>query len=74
MKYVLEIGVYFLSWFRAVEKNAPWVNKIYLITDNQIPAWLNFENPKIQVISHQNYIPEKYLPTFNSNVIGTYDW
>lgn len=56
-------------WFRAVEKNAPWVNKIYLITDNQIPAWLNFENPKIQVISHQNYIPEKYLPTFNSNVI-----
>ncbi|WP_186432737.1 stealth family protein [Oenococcus oeni] len=56
-------------WFRAVEKFAPWVHKIYLITDNQRPNWLNLENPKIVVIDHRDIIKEKYLPTFNSNVI-----
>lgn len=56
-------------WFRAVEKNAPWVNKIYLVTDNQRPEWLNLDNPKLQLISHQDYIPDKYLPVFNSNSI-----
>jgi len=56
-------------WFRAVEKNAPWVNKIFLITDNQKPAWLNLDNTKVELISHQDYISEKYLPVFNSNAI-----
>ena len=26
-------------WFRAVEAYAPWVRKIFLITDNQCPDW-----------------------------------
>ena len=55
-------------WFRSVEKFAPWVNKIYLITDHQVPKWLR-ENDKLIVVFHDDYIPEKYLPTFNSNVI-----
>lgn len=25
---------------RSVEKNIPWINKIYIITDNQIPKWI----------------------------------
>lgn len=25
----------FKYWFRGVEKFAPWVNKVYLVTDNQ---------------------------------------
>lgn len=55
-------------WFRSIEKFAPWVNKIYLITDHQVPKWLR-ENDKLIVVFHDDYIPEKYLPTFNSNVI-----
>ena len=56
-------------WFRAVEKNAPWVNRIYLITDSQKPEWLNLDNSKVQLVSHQDYIANKYLPVFNSNAI-----
>lgn len=59
----------FKYWFRAVEKYAPWVNNIYVVTYNQKPKWLNCEHPKIHLIDHKDYIPEKYLPTFSSHVI-----
>lgn len=54
---------------RSVEKFIPWINHIYIVTDNQIPSWLDTNNPKITIIDHKDIIPEKYLPTFNSNVI-----
>lgn len=56
-------------WFRAVEKYASWVNKIYFITDDQIPEWLNLDNEKLVYISHKDYIPKEYLPTFSSHTI-----
>lgn len=56
-------------WFRGVEKFAPWVNKIHFITYGHIPKWLNVDNSKLDIVKHMDYIPEKYLPTFNSNVI-----
>ena len=56
-------------WFRAVEQNAPWVNRVWFVTNGQVPAWLNREHPKLKLISHRDYIPEEFLPTFNSNVI-----
>lgn len=56
-------------WFRMVEKNADWVNKIFLITDEQLPNWLNINNDKLVILDHKDYIPKQYLPTFNSNVI-----
>lgn len=59
----------FHFWFRAVEKYAPWVNKIYLVTDNQIPVWLNTSHPKLVIVDHSDIIDEKYLPTFNSSAI-----
>ncbi len=33
-------------WFRMVEVNAPWVNKIHLVTDHQVPTWLDTNHPK----------------------------
>ena len=56
-------------WFRSIEKNCKYVNKIYFITWGHLPRWLNTSNPKLVVIKHQDYIPSKYLPTYNSNVI-----
>ena len=56
-------------WFRSVEKYAPWVNKIYFITCGQVPDWMNTANPKLRLVSHTDYIPEKYLPTFSSRAI-----
>lgn len=56
-------------WFRGVEKFAPWVRKVYFISDDQCPVWLNKDNDKIRVVSHKDFIPVQYLPTFNSHVI-----
>lgn len=56
-------------WFRGVERFAPWVNRIFFVTNGQIPRWLNSSHPKLRLIKHEDYIPKKYLPTFNSNVI-----
>ena len=56
-------------WFRGVEKNAPWVNKIYFVTCGHYPEWLNKDNPKLVCIKHSDYMPKKYLPTFSANPI-----
>ena len=56
-------------WFRGAECFAPWVNRIFFVTDGQIPPWLNREHPRLRIVSHEEYIPPQYLPTFNSNVI-----
>ena len=59
----------FKYWFRAVEKYAPWVHRVYLVTCGQKPDFLNIDHPKLRFVTHQEFIDEKYLPTFNSNVI-----
>lgn len=53
-------------WFRSVEKNAPWVNKVFFVTCGQKPEWLNEHNPKLVLVNHDDFIPSEYLPTFNS--------
>ena len=53
-------------WFRAVEKYAPWVNKVYFVTYGHLPKWLNTDHPKLKIVKHEDFIPEEYLPTFNS--------
>ncbi|GHN53969.1 Stealth CR1 domain-containing protein [Lactobacillus delbrueckii] len=55
--------------FRSLEKFAPWLNQIFLITDQQVPEWLNTANSKIKIIDHSEIIDQKYLPVFNSSVI-----
>jgi hypothetical protein len=55
---------------RSVLKFIPWINMIYIITNKQIPP---IElNPKIKIIDHTEIIPNKYLPTFNSDVIESF--
>lgn len=56
-------------WFRGVEAYAPWVHHVYFVTWGHIPPWLHIAHPKLTVVNHRDYIPEAYLPTFNSNVI-----
>ena len=59
-------------WFRGVEKFAPWVRKIHFVTSGQKPDWLDANNPKINLVNHKDYIPEQFLPTYNSVVIERY--
>lgn len=56
-------------WFRGVEKFAPWVRKVHFVTWGHIPKWLNTDHPKLNIVRHDEYIPEKYLPTFSSHTI-----
>ncbi len=54
---------------RSVEMYAPWIRRIYIVTDNQTPAWLNHMNPRVRIIDHKEIMPEVCLPCFNSIVI-----
>ena len=56
-------------WFRAVEKFAPWVHRIYFVTCGHVPSWLNTDAEKLVHVRHSDYIPEEYLPTFSSHPI-----
>lgn len=59
----------FRYWFRAVEMYAPWVNKVYLVTNGKFPEWINKDNPKLVLVKHEDYMPKECLPTFNSCAI-----
>ncbi len=54
---------------RALELYAPWIRKIYIVTDNQTPSWLDTSNPKIRIVDHTEILPPQSLPCFNSCVI-----
>lgn len=61
-------------WFRGVENNCSWVNKVFLIVQNKrhIPKWLNTDNNKLRIVYHNEFIPKDLLPTFNAMTIGLY--
>ncbi|MFA5649008.1 MAG: stealth family protein [Bacteroidales bacterium] len=59
---------------RSVEKFAPWINHIYIVTDNHNPEWLNTDNPKVSIVDHKKIIPTEKLPLFNSNAIEMFLW
>lgn len=54
---------------RSVEMYAPWIRKIFIVTDNQVPKWLNTANPKIRIVDHKEILPQQSLPCFNSRLI-----
>jgi hypothetical protein len=56
-------------WFRGVEKFAPWVHRVHFITWGHTPEWLNVNHPKLNIVKHEEFIPEEYLPTFSSHPI-----
>ena len=59
-------------WFRGVEKFAPWVRKIHFVTNGQTPEWLNVSHPRLNLVTHKDFIPAAFLPTYNSVVIERY--
>lgn len=54
---------------RSVLTHAPWVRKIYIVTDRQVPDWFA-ENSRVKIVDHQDIFKEiEYLPVFNSHAI-----
>ena len=54
---------------RSAALYAPWIRRIYIVTDNQVPEWLDLSNPKIRIVDHTEILPPEALPTFNSRII-----
>lgn len=54
---------------RSVEKYAPWIHRIFIVTDDQVPCWLDTNNPKIRIVDHREIMPAECLPCFNSVTI-----
>ena len=54
---------------RSVEKYAPWIRKVFIVTDDQIPEWLDTTNQKVRIVDHTEIMPAECLPCFNSNLI-----
>lgn len=38
---------------RSLEKFAPWTRYVYIVTNGQIPSWLNLNNKRIKIITHE---------------------
>ncbi len=55
---------------RSIDRFAPWVRTIFVVTNCGRPAWLA-EHPRVRWVPHEAVFPasEHYLPTFNSHAI-----
>lgn len=38
---------------RSLQKHAPWVRRVFVVTNGQIPSWLNLDNPRITIVTHE---------------------
>lgn len=55
---------------RSLEQYAPWIRHVHIVTDRQVPDWLDRDHPWISVVDHREIAPtEAVLPTFNSQAI-----
>eukprot|EP00466_Bigelowiella_natans_P020202 jgi/Bigna1/69357/fgenesh1_pg.8_\ len=53
--------------FRSLWYRAPWIRHVYLVTNGQVPYWLNWKHPKITVVPHHEIFPNSsHLPSFAS--------
>ncbi|GAM23564.1 hypothetical protein SAMD00019534_067390 [Acytostelium subglobosum LB1] len=58
---------------RSVEQFAPWVRHVFLVTNGQVPNWIDLSNPKLTVVTHEEIFKNKSdLPTFSSPSIETH--
>ena len=55
---------------RSLEVNAPWIRNVYIVTNGQVPSWIDTSNPHLKIISHQEIFKDQSaLPTFSSPAI-----
>ena len=55
---------------RSVAKFMPWVRNIIIVTNGQVPNWVDTSSPRLRIVTHDQIFENKNdLPTFNSNAI-----
>ena len=63
--------------FRSVVEYAPFVERIFLVTNGEVPDYVDAEKaktsrPQLIVVPHSSIMKKEILPTFNSNVIESH--
>ena len=58
---------------KLINKHMPWVHKIYLLLMNREQAPKNLPS-NVEIVYHARFIPQRYLPTFNSTTIEMFLW
>lgn len=58
---------------RLAHKNLPFINKIYLLLSNIEQAPKDLPD-YVSIVLHKDFIPYRYLPTFNSTTIEMFLW
>ena len=58
--------------FRGIQYKMPFIENVFLVVshESQVPDWVDRDN--VKVVLHKDYIPEEYLPTFNSTTISLF--
>ncbi|EFA79651.1 putative glycophosphotransferase [Heterostelium album PN500] len=55
---------------RSLKKYAPWIRRIFVVSDNQYPSWFDKSSDEVRFVFHKDFFLNKEdLPTFNSNSI-----
>ncbi|WIA31114.1 hypothetical protein OEZ86_001138 [Tetradesmus obliquus] len=55
---------------RSLAQHMPWFRHLYIVTNGQVPAWLDVTHPRVTVVPHASIFPNpQHLPTFNSHAI-----
>lgn len=54
---------------RSAALYAPWIRRIFIVTDGQVPEWLDTTNPKVRIVDHSEILPPEARPCFNSTLI-----
>lgn len=58
---------------RSVQMFAPWIRNVFIVTNGQVPSWLNTSHPRLRLINHSDIFEDKsHLPTFSSNAIESH--
>ena len=47
---VVTLLLFYRYSLRSIEKYAPWVRKVFIVTNGQIPNWLNLDNPRLHIV------------------------
>jgi hypothetical protein len=55
---------------RSVARFAPWIRRVFIVTDDQVPDWLDTSNRKVEIVDHRDIFDDKdHLPIFSSRAI-----
>jgi hypothetical protein len=54
---------------RSIEMYLDFIRHVYIVTDGQVPGWLDANAPGVTIVDHREIFPDTALPSFNSHSI-----